>query len=90
MCFSLTDIISGIEDQNFQHFSEDMFLQNTEDKSFIIDLIKKADLGIRDINIKRQKITEETLPSTMPEEFRKMLLDRKGSIISTIHNVYDK
>jgi hypothetical protein len=84
------NIISGLEDKNFQNFSENMFLQNSEDKSFIMDLIKKADLGIRDINIKRQKITEETLPSAMPEEFRKMLLDREGSIISTIHNVYDE
>jgi len=88
--FTNFNIISGIEDQNFQHFSEDMFLQNSEDKSFIMDLIKKADLGIRDINIKRQKITKETLPSAMPEEFRKMLIDREGSIISTIHNVYDE
>jgi len=88
--FTNFNIISGIEDQNFQHFSEDMFLQNSEDKSFIMDLIKKADLGIRDINIKRQKITKETLPSAMPKEFRKMLIDREGSIISTIHNVYDE
>ena len=84
------NIISGLEDRFFQNFSENMFLQNSEDKSFIMDLIMKADLGIRDINIKRQKITEETLSSAVPEEFKKMLIDREGSIISTIHNVYDE
>ena len=90
MLFINFNIISGLEDRVFQNFSDNMFLRNSEDKASLMDLVRKADLGIRDINIKRQKITEETLPSEMPEDLKKVLRDREGSIISTIHNVYDE
>ena len=88
--FNNFNIISGLEDRLYQNFSENMFLSNLQDKSIILDFINKADLGIQDINIKRQKLTEDNLPPEIPKNIAKSLLNKEGSFISTTHNVYDE
>lgn len=83
------NIISGLEDRAFQRFSEDMFLNDSDAKKMITDFVRKADLGIQDINIKRLKVTDEILPSSIPSEIKQSLLEKELSHISTLHNMYD-
>jgi AAA15 family ATPase/GTPase len=87
--FADFNIISGLQDKHFQRFSEDMFLNDSNAKMMITDFVKKADLGIQDINIKRLKVTDDILPSSMPSEIKQSLLKEELSNISTLHNMYD-
>ncbi|MEA2013422.1 MAG: ATP-binding protein [Verrucomicrobiota bacterium] len=87
--FANFNIISGLQDKHFQRFSEDMFLNNHDAKKLITDFVKKADLGIKDINIKQLKVTDDIVPSSMPSEIKQSLLKEELSNISTLHNMYD-
>jgi len=82
--------ISGNDDIIYQSFSENMFMGNNDDRNSILEFVRKADLGINDINIRRHKLTGESISPAIPEEVKKMLIDKEGSVISTLHNVYDE
>ena len=81
--------ISGLDDKRYQHISEDMFINDIKYAKMIIDFVKKADLGIQKIDIIREKITENLLPSDTPNKLKNILLNKNFSNIFTIHNIYN-
>ena len=88
------NIISGLHDRGYLSYTLDCLIKN-EYKSDIIQLIKKLDLGISDIQVEQEDFTIDALPEQLPDELKKLIFqDTKGKgkaiSISTIHRKYDE
>ncbi|MBD0823478.1 AAA family ATPase [Aestuariibaculum marinum] len=91
--FERLKTISGLNESGYRGFT----MSKTEDpvhKAKILDLLKAADLGIRDINL--QKLDIDKLPKDLPKELRDKILremhEEKAEFISdvlTTHKKYD-
>ena len=84
-------VISGLNDSSYRSFTVKCLMEN-ENKNEIINLIKKLDLGIDDINVTQIEVTEDQLSDDLPQEFRKMILrdsGGKGTLITTKHRKFD-
>lgn len=84
-------VISGLNDASYRSFTIKCLIEN-ENKNEIINLIKKLDLGIDDININQIDITEDKLPDELPQEIRDMILKESGgkaTFINTKHRKFD-
>lgn len=91
--FKRLKTLSGIHESGYKGFSMAK-TKNLSYKSDILEFLKAADLGIRDIQL--QKLDKDNLPSDMPNELRDRILrelsDEKAEIISdvlTFHKRYD-
>ncbi len=71
-------IISGIEDRVYQQFTEKMMLQSPEHKERIIELLKIADLGIKNVDIQHEMGKENSRISTYHN-----LYDEKNRIVGS-------
>lgn len=84
------NVISGIYSDIYKDLTIEYFSQYKND---ILELIKKFDLGIDDIRIDKDiwKIPADNLSKSMPESFRKLLLDSEIQTdnIQTFHKKYD-
>ena len=85
------NIISGLNDQQYLDYTVDCLLNN-ENRTEILQLIQKLDLGIGDILVEKQEFTIETLPDEMPDELKKFLVKRelKTTSIRTNHRKFDQ
>ena len=84
------NVISGLQDKHYLNYSANMFLNNDNERSKILDLVKKADLGISNINVETSKLTEDKLPANMPDDLKKTLLGKDVMSILTFHKLADK
>jgi len=84
------NIISGIDDRIYQQFTESFFLKSNDSKEKIMELLRIADLGIIDIDIKKEIIQEASLPANISDEIKTLFLDKESSQVSTYHNLYDE
>ena len=57
------NIISGLHDEKYQRFSEDIFMKHDSFKKLIIEFMKKADLAIQNIGIEHHDIDESIFPA---------------------------
>ncbi|HLP88311.1 MAG TPA: ATP-binding protein [Nostocaceae cyanobacterium] len=55
-----------------------------------IKLIKELDLSIQDINITKEKISLENLPSSMPDELKSIILRSSSNELSSIYTYHEK
>ncbi len=85
------NIISGLNDQQYLDYTVDCLLDN-ENRTEILQLIQKLDLGIGDILVEQQHFTIDTLPDEMPDELKKFLVKRelKATSIRTNHRKFDQ
>ena len=91
--FKSLKTISGLKEEGYQGYT--MWKTQDEDhKKKILELLKAADLGIQDIELKMLDITK--LPKDMPKELKELLLQRSKeenteffSDIITSHQKYD-
>lgn len=83
--FSNLQVISGsgTHDDFYKRITLNLF-ESPNIKKDIINLIQELDLSIVDINITKEKIILENLPSNIPEDIK------KSSIIQTSHEKYDQ
>ncbi|MEW4924779.1 ATP-binding protein [Algibacter sp. 2305UL17-15] len=91
--FKRLKTLSGLNESGYQGYT----MSKTEDpihKAKILDLLKAADLGIRDIQL--QKLDIDKLPKDLPKEIKDKILreinDEKAEYISdviTTHKKYD-
>ena len=68
-------------------------LINDDNKSDIIQLIKKLDLGIGDIQVEQKDSIVDTLPKNLPDSMKQIVRDLKkaeAASIDTIHYKFDK
>ncbi len=86
------NIISGLNNNSYRsYYSYTVHcLMENENKNEIINLIKKLDLGIDDININKIDITEDELPDDIPQEIRQMILKQSGGKITSIKTKHRK
>ncbi len=84
------NIISGLEDDTYLGYTLN-YLSEEENKSEILQLIKKLDVGISDIEIGHTEITSDILPDWMSDEVKKSTIESgtKGIIVSTLHKKFD-
>jgi uncharacterized protein len=90
----LTDnlnVISGLHDQTYLHHTI-RCLEDDEIRADIIQLIKKLDLGISEIQVEHEKFTLDSLPEDMPDELKKLIAKAGGGTATSIgitHRKFD-
>jgi len=85
------NIISGLHD-NYLGFTVKC-LVNDENKTDIIQLIKKLDLGIEEIQIEQKDFSIDELSDVLPDELKKLISKTtrgKTNTIVTKHRKYDE
>jgi AAA15 family ATPase/GTPase len=88
----LTDklnIISGLHDGTYLNYTVKCFM---DDKADIVQLIKKLDLGISDIQVDQKDFTIDLLPDEMPDELKKLIIKTEGGKATSIgisHRKFD-
>lgn len=82
------NIISGLNTKFYRQIAVDYFDKYGSD---IIQIIKKLDLGIDQIQISTKAVLEDELPRGIPEQLRQMILTNKleSSDILTFHKKYN-
>ena len=67
------NIISGLHDQAYLSYTVRCFMNN-KNKADIVQLIKKLDLGISEIQVQQEDFAKDSLPDETPDELRKLIL----------------
>jgi len=85
-------IISGLNDHEYLNYTINCLIKD-ENKTEILQLVKRLDLGIGEIRVDQQDFTIDSLPNDMPDELKNLVVQAAGSkvtSISTIHRKFDK
>lgn len=87
------NIISGLEDERYLDYTISRLVEDNINRGEIIQLIKKLDLGIREIEIASETdFSPDNFSMEIPEEFNKLLLRigaKKPASINTMHQKFD-
>jgi uncharacterized protein len=83
------NIISGLNDLGYRDYTIRSF-ENNHHKDGILQLVKRLDLGIDDIQIEKIPITESLLPKNLSEELRNLILRSHEAEIKAIKTVHLK
>lgn len=88
--FRSIGFISGLSDFGIRDYTVKGF-ESDDDKSEIVRIIKRLDLGIEDFQIEKVKMTEAALPKGFPKDLKKFFLKNSPEkvIIRTVHKKYD-
>ena len=84
------NITSGLHDRAYLDYTISCFIKN-KNKSDILQLIKKLDLGIDEIQV-QQKDVIDTLPDELSEDMKRLLVKSatgKATSINTAHKKFD-
>lgn len=85
------NIISGLHDQSYLSYTVRCFINN-KNRADIIQLIKKLDLGISEIQVEQEDFTTDFLPDEMPDELKKLIVKAGGGKATSIgisHQKFD-
>jgi uncharacterized protein len=85
------NIISGLHDQAYLRYTIRCFLNN-KNRADIVQLIKKLDLGISEIQVDQEDFTTDSLPDDMPDELKKLIVKAGGGKATSIgisHRKFD-
>lgn len=85
------NIISGLHDQAYLSYTVEC-LANNKNKADIVQLIKKLDLGISEIQVEQEDFTIDSLPDEIPDELKKLIVKAgggKATSIGTSHRKFD-
>ena len=88
--FARFNVISGLNDALIRRYTVNC-IQKERNKDDILSLIKSLDLDIDDIEIEEVPMTEETLPKSMPQDLKDLILrasDPNQSKVRTAHKVF--
>ncbi|MCG6135264.1 MAG: ATP-binding protein [Nostoc sp. LLA-1] len=66
------NIISGLHDQLYLNYTVKCFINNKH-RTDIIQLIKKLDLGISEIQVKQEDFTVDSFADEIPDELKKLI-----------------
>jgi uncharacterized protein len=83
------NIISGLNDSDFLRYTIKCLREN-QNRDEIIQLIKKLDLGINEIEVDRIEVTPASLPDEIPDDIKKLILKNRRSKINSINTVHRK
>jgi uncharacterized protein len=85
------NIISGLHDGAYLNYTVKCFVTN-KNKNDIVQLIKKLDLGISEIQVEQEDFTIDSLPDEMPDEIKKLIVragEGKATSIGISHRKFD-
>ena len=85
------NIISGLHDQAYLSYTVRCFINN-KNRADIIQLIKKLDLGISEIQVDQEDFTTDSLPDEMPDELKKLIVKAERGKVTSIgisHRKFD-
>jgi len=85
------NIISGLHDQAYLGYTVKCLINN-KNRADIIQLIKKLDLGISEIQVEQEDFTTDSLPDEMPDELKKLIVKAGGGKATSIgisHRKFD-
>lgn len=85
-------LISGLEDKKYLAYTIKCLSADHENRESVINLIKKLDLGIREISLEETEVNYDSLPKDIPEELKRIILKTgavKSSAINTFHQKFD-
>jgi uncharacterized protein len=85
------NIISGINDQAYLNYTVRCFINN-KNRADIVELIKKLDLGINEIQVDQEEVTIDSLPDELPDELQKLIVKAGGGKVTSIgigHRKFD-
>lgn len=88
---SQLQIISGLNDEAYLEYTVNC-LMGDKNKDEIIQLVKKLDLGIGEIEVEQIEITVDSFPTELPDELKKLILKSgrgKATSINTVHKKFD-
>jgi AAA15 family ATPase/GTPase len=82
--------VSGLNEAGFYVFTAER-LQDPKHRAMLLELAQKADFNIHALRSELERITEDKLPSGMPAELKKRLLNEKvmSADIKTTHRKLD-
>ncbi|MBD2130948.1 ATP-binding protein [Sphaerospermopsis sp. FACHB-1094] len=80
---------SGIHDDFYKKVTLKLF-ESPLIKKDSIKLIKNLDLSIQDINITKEKLSSENLPSSIPDELKSMIIRSYSDELSSIQTSHEK
>lgn len=91
--FNHVNFIDGIDHDGYIEFTMEQ-MENDDFRKEMVNLVKTADIGIDDILLEQEEVTDETLEEMgMPREVRERLLKNGGITklsIDTYHKKFDK
>ncbi len=85
------NIISGLHDEAYLNYTVRCFINN-KNRADIIQLIKKLDLGISEVQVEQEDFTIDSLPDEMPDELKKLITKVGGGKATSIgisHRKFD-
>lgn len=85
------NIISGLHDEVYLSYTVSCFVSN-KNKADIVQLIKKLDLGISDIQVDQEDFTIESLPDKLSDDLKKAIVKAgivKATSIGVSHQKFD-
>lgn len=85
------NIISGLHDEVYLSYTVSCFVSN-KNKADIVQLIKKLDLGISDIQVDQEDFTIESLPDKLPDDLKKLIVKAgigKATSVGISHQKFD-
>ncbi|MBD2569401.1 AAA family ATPase [Anabaena lutea] len=86
-------IVSGLHDKGYLDYTVSCLAENNINKEEILQLIKRLDLGIRELNVKETVITPDSFPKEIPDELKKLILKsgpHKSTTVNTLHQKFDE
>lgn len=87
-------VLSGLSNKGYTGFSKIMFFQKLSGCDEARRFFRTLELGFKDINVTSQEFDESQLPSYMPSDLKKELVEKlsgkKSLDIFTIHKKYNK
>ena len=86
------NIISGLQDRDYFDYTVQCMLNN-ENRSDIVQLIKRLDLGINDIQVEKKYFTVNTPQDEVSDTFQRwldsLMQEKNVNSIKTIHRKFD-
>ncbi len=68
----------------YEHYTAQR-CRDTQDRQAVLRFLQEADLGIDGLNIKTSKITDDDLPSELPDQLRRDLIGKEKLSIGFLH-----
>ena len=88
--FEQFNIILGENDRHYRRYTKELMAKGGKNKQVVIDLMKQADLGIKDINLEHKDADLGDMPKNWSKSLEKLFIKfHEEDIYYSKHNIYD-
>lgn len=89
---SVLIIDGGSADASTNPLFVEMIQESEELKDKTVDLLRKCDISIRDIRVRKMRVTEELfegMPFELPQQLKQLIIEKGATELRTVHAVRD-